>query len=435
LLLQYRAQRRNDSLIIVHSNARLQQVPGNINRLLKTKFVVINSIDSVGATSVVVKGKRGYHGYEKFFYVLGAIFRDYRFIGFLITGLMISLGAPFWFDLLRKLVSIRGDGIKPEEKKVKNTDVIMNENLSDKISPVATSGFNVIGDATDEALKIYHDLIRRIPGVKSVFTTKDRATMDKIIQVNVDTDATKEEVLSKFPILRVGGVTVRHKVMVSGVPVSNIGEEGTISNKSGRNGFGTLGCQLKRTDTGEMQILSCWHVMKGNRKYDLSDTDNILVDHVRKDCAERWAGGIEGAFDYAIASYPRGATENFNKFLRQKLRIDGTINFRAVDRTDIENMINIKYYDALGGVIRQGFIAANSAQVTINYVDRDRVLNDLLLITNDNDQSISRPGNSGSIIFDDKNNAIGMIVSGDRNFTYAVKLSHIFSIHDEMIIA
>ena len=27
------------------------------------------------------------------------------------------MGAPFWFDLLNKLVSIRGVGVKPEEKK------------------------------------------------------------------------------------------------------------------------------------------------------------------------------------------------------------------------------------------------------------------------------------------------------------------------------
>lgn len=434
-LRQYRAQKRTDSLIIVHSSTRLNQVPANINRVLKTNFVIINSIDSVSTTKILVKGERHCYWYEKFFYVLGGIFRDYRFVGFFITGLMISLGAPFWFDLLKKLVSIRGDGVKPEEKKVTNTDVVMNENVAMRISPVQTSGLDIIGDAADEALKIYHDLIRRIPGVKSVFLAKERATQEKYIQVNVDTDITKEEVQSKFPILRVGGVTVKQKIIVSGVPVSHIGEEGTISNKSGKNGFGTIGCQLKCTDTGETQILSCWHVMKGNRRYDFSDPDNKILDHNRRECAERWAGGIEDAFDYAIASYPGGASTNFNNFLKQKLGITGEIGFREIDRTDIENMISVKYYDCLGRVVRHGFIHANSAKVTINYFDRDRVLNDLLLITNDENQSISRGGNSGSIVFDDNNMAIAMIISGDRNFTYAVKLSHIFNIHDEMIIA
>ncbi|MCU0375203.1 MAG: hypothetical protein MUF24_07840 [Chitinophagaceae bacterium] len=36
-----------------------------------------------------------------------------KFIGWLITALAISLGAPFWFDLLSKLIQIRGAGPKP----------------------------------------------------------------------------------------------------------------------------------------------------------------------------------------------------------------------------------------------------------------------------------------------------------------------------------
>jgi hypothetical protein len=36
-----------------------------------------------------------------------------RVIGWLITGLAVSLGAPFWFDFLSKFVNIRGTGDKP----------------------------------------------------------------------------------------------------------------------------------------------------------------------------------------------------------------------------------------------------------------------------------------------------------------------------------
>jgi hypothetical protein len=32
------------------------------------------------------------------------------FLGWLITAMAITLGAPFWFDLLSKLVSLRGTG-------------------------------------------------------------------------------------------------------------------------------------------------------------------------------------------------------------------------------------------------------------------------------------------------------------------------------------
>jgi hypothetical protein len=38
------------------------------------------------------------------------------FVGIVITGIMLSFGATFWFDLLVKLVNIRRAGIKPLDK-------------------------------------------------------------------------------------------------------------------------------------------------------------------------------------------------------------------------------------------------------------------------------------------------------------------------------
>jgi hypothetical protein len=43
-----------------------------------------------------------------------------RILGWLVTGLAVSLGAPFWFDILSKLVNIRGTGDKPA--KASDTD-------------------------------------------------------------------------------------------------------------------------------------------------------------------------------------------------------------------------------------------------------------------------------------------------------------------------
>jgi hypothetical protein len=39
-----------------------------------------------------------------------------KFIGLILTVFAISLGAPFWFDVLNKIVSIRSVGASPEEK-------------------------------------------------------------------------------------------------------------------------------------------------------------------------------------------------------------------------------------------------------------------------------------------------------------------------------
>lgn len=37
-----------------------------------------------------------------------------KVFGLLVTGLALSLGAPFWFDMLSKLINMRGTGAKPE---------------------------------------------------------------------------------------------------------------------------------------------------------------------------------------------------------------------------------------------------------------------------------------------------------------------------------
>lgn len=50
-------------------------------------------------------------------YVLKSTFTSFRkFIGFLILAVAVSLGAPFWFDLLNKLVKLRSAGKKEENQ-------------------------------------------------------------------------------------------------------------------------------------------------------------------------------------------------------------------------------------------------------------------------------------------------------------------------------
>jgi hypothetical protein len=41
-------------------------------------------------------------------------------VGVLITALAAMQGAPFWFEILKKIVNVRSTGIKPEEKGERN---------------------------------------------------------------------------------------------------------------------------------------------------------------------------------------------------------------------------------------------------------------------------------------------------------------------------
>jgi hypothetical protein len=41
----------------------------------------------------------------------------FKIFGLLISAFAVSLGAPFWFDLLSKFVNIRGAGVPPAKPK------------------------------------------------------------------------------------------------------------------------------------------------------------------------------------------------------------------------------------------------------------------------------------------------------------------------------
>ncbi len=58
-----------------------------------------------------------------------------RWLGWVLTAFAISLGAPFWFDLLNKFVALRGTGNKPDDS---------SNNNSQKNNPV-TSPINRVG--------------------------------------------------------------------------------------------------------------------------------------------------------------------------------------------------------------------------------------------------------------------------------------------------
>jgi hypothetical protein len=45
-----------------------------------------------------------------------------RFLGWLLTALALSMGAPFWFDLLNKLMQLRGSKAPDDDAKAKKAD-------------------------------------------------------------------------------------------------------------------------------------------------------------------------------------------------------------------------------------------------------------------------------------------------------------------------
>ena len=112
----YRIQLQKDSAVlrsIAVDNGKVKK-----GRFYDHEFTVIDSVKPKPHSNVVaIYGRYEYKWWEVPFVFLGRTFFSLSVFGFIITAFAISLGAPFWFGLLKKLVDIRGSGVKPEERK------------------------------------------------------------------------------------------------------------------------------------------------------------------------------------------------------------------------------------------------------------------------------------------------------------------------------
>ena len=441
----------NDSLftlyaaIIRDKTAALDKFTRSLNYFGDAHYIQIDRIIAKDQHRSILEGRRNYYAIEKIWYVLKKSCSNWLvFLGFIITALAISLGSNFWFDLLNKLVAMRSSGVKPAEKEpetIGETQVPASEEITatkNQIPSNQPQPDDPPGDLISSLVSKYSKELMNVPGVRSVFKGMISLADETIpcIRVNVADEITKTLVETRIGEISGKIDEIPINVIVSGKPQTHHGPfAGQISNKSGMNGTGSIGCVVQDKRNLRYNILSCWHVMKGDLNYDTDDTLTMIIDHEKQDLAIRWAGGIEQSYDFGFARCLPGKTCN-NDFLRSALDL-GPFNFRQVTDKDINAQTEIRYYDSINGLVRKGRIYAWSSSVVITYPDKSRYIKDILVLTDDltgQEKTISQAGNSGSLIFDNDGAALGMIIAGDDMYSYAVKLSNIFNLFSDMKI-
>lgn len=86
----------------------------------------------------------------------------YKILGLLMTALLVSLGAPFWFDLLNKFVNLRSTGRVPAKAEVSNSSSGSGETLlpGDATKPVVEKPSSPSGgleNLADKAVQVVED--------------------------------------------------------------------------------------------------------------------------------------------------------------------------------------------------------------------------------------------------------------------------------------
>ena len=90
-------------------------------------------------------------GFQELFYIVYA-----SCFGWLITAIAISFGAPFWFDLLNKLISIRSS-VKPEEKTPTPTPTAGAGAQQQSASSATSAGTSGVASVPDVAIFKPHE--------------------------------------------------------------------------------------------------------------------------------------------------------------------------------------------------------------------------------------------------------------------------------------
>jgi len=409
-----------------------------INRLSGKKFRKMPVLVKDDQQRTYLEGPGPFRGW-RLWYIITHTFSDYRWLGFLLTALMLSLGAPFWFDLLKKLVNLRGAGVRPEPTETIAAETGLLPAAAPRPAVIALPpAVPLFANVQDEFVWTYRANLMALPPVRAVFSYYDPQGACKV-QVNV-TEAAGEQEVGK--LLAKLGVTDRPewlKVVVSGVPVSHarpLHAVGNFNNIS--TSFGSLGCILKDSTNRDSFVLSCWHVLRGDSLLDSVTIDHPhVVDDKGSLLGELEAGGIVSTLDYGLARCIPEASVRSNQWLAAALGITEAFRHRPIETTDLQQHTALRYFDIFHQKAATGVVYTVSPEVQIDYKDHSRMVQDVLVIMQDADTArpISRPGNSGALLFDDNNDAVGMIIGADARYTYAIKLSNFFNLHKEKSFA
>jgi len=432
-------ENKHDSSTYVKNSKNSKKLLAQTNTITKSKFENITAYKTnKNHDSIIITGVRKYTGYEKFRYFFVAIFCKYRWIGFILTALALCLGAPFWFGVLNKLISIRGVGVNPEEKKNEKSDPGIS---NDKTPGTSTNLFEE--DSISTALRIYADQIKSEKGVVNVLQGyyKVNNKTEKCVQVNVEDNIAAVAIRDKYKSLIISekesvylNVIVTGKAeLAGGFDEGNGIKEKGICNVKTPNNIGSYGCLVKKIDDpGKIFLLSCYHVMNADRNWEnrkvaqqIRNKEKVIADH--------YEGFLTNAFDIAIAELTDNTIiSNYKAGLDCRVPVD----VKEVTENDVFN--TKVFIQGFNTDLSIGIVANHSSPETFKYPTLNQKkpflcqIDDLIIITHNKNDSqdfhgVSR-GDSGAIVLDSTNNALGIVVGVDLLHTYVIKINTIFDL-------
>jgi hypothetical protein len=333
------------------------------------------------------------------------------------TGLFISFGSKFWHDLLDILYQ------------VKNYRRLLADPYTYKIDNIKSFDRAISTYESDFIKAAFHEARTKFMAMENV----------EVISLKIDTYGYYFEISVHHTD---SGIDNRYTYYLDDGTIQSIrikiillsGEEalaytidlsGNIFQESFPDKSGTLGCLVKEKSGDKLFILTCCH----NVVYPISTLSQFEPGIINA-CTTVTEASPLGKVVKVIRDHEVDAA--LVEVLPERiLQISNTM-----PQIGSPNQTRIVYKDDVGKVkvcicgarsgYTEGTLMSAYTDVKIRYADAKIHMINLIALAN-NGKSIAKPGDSGSVVFDENNNIIGLVIGGTRRETYAMPIETVLT--------
>ncbi len=395
----------------------------------------ISNLLGSGWQHTALKEKKGFMAKASFLWSETNPLRQ-KFWGFIITAFALSMGAKFWFDLLKRLVSLRGSGEKPDEHNINKTDTIADKVISDNGLKMNTDDPAVIAlsenrkkwEAQPGFVAANVRYTESNEGFILLTFEKDRA-IDKMPKTVKNPLNPTETIKLEYQTGTKGSFEEDDKKPLDGALI-----------QSTTNNWGTpAGIVMDRRTNSEV-ILTCGHVIRNDKTAFIDNTKSKIFYQVpgKNESIE-----IGEAKNLVLSSFCDAGIVAVNKNLPTKInglpKINKVREVSIQDRFKTEiNIHTLREDPANPGTrlnVKGKILFTGESRAFNDHPSSDIRFYDLFMIgdiDDNNTEALTLAGDSGALITDNFGNQIGVLVgaveSGGKHFSYGIKLTDIFDI-------
>lgn len=188
---------------------------------------------------------------------------------------------------------------------------------------------------------------------------------------------------------------------------------------------GSLGYFLHVIKEKKIMALTCYHVVRNNLEdFNIKDTTipNRSFEMTLESLSSDFGNTLDGCIDDKLDAALIDLFDNVKADLR--IPLIGKVNTpRDIDPSDINTRIAVRMFGAKSE-FKQGTIIGIAKEPLIHYGSQNKKLHDLIVVKNQ-DGPFSEEGDSGSLVVDKNNAAIGIVVAGNKDHTLLIPILRI----------